>query len=146
VGDLEIRPMAANDAPEVARLAQELGYPSTPPDIVERLEALGSDPDHVLLVATSNDGHVSGWAHVHIGRSLLSPARAEIGGLVVDAKWRGRGIGSALMAATEQWARGRDLDVVRVRSNVVREDAHRFYESLGYRRDKTSLVFEKPLG
>jgi hypothetical protein len=35
--------------------------------------------------------------------------------------------------------------VLRVRSQIIREDAHRFYLREGYSKVKTSVVFEKPL-
>jgi hypothetical protein len=34
---------------------------------------------------------------------------------------------------------------LRVRSNVVREDAHRFYEREGFRRTKTQMVLDRKL-
>jgi len=45
----------------------------------------------------------------------------------------------------EQWARARGLPWLVVRSNVTRESAHPFYESLGYSRRKTQHVYRKAL-
>jgi PhnO protein len=45
----------------------------------------------------------------------------------------------------EEWARSKSIPIVRVRSQIKREDAHRFYLRDGYRKVKTSLVFEKPV-
>jgi len=47
--------------------------------------------------------------------------------------------------AAEQWARVHGFALMRVRSNVVRERAHRFYEREGYARVKTQAVFRKAL-
>jgi GNAT superfamily N-acetyltransferase len=47
------------------------------------------------------------------------------------------------MNAAEQWARGQGYERMRLRSNVVRSEAHGFYEALGYKCSKTSRVFEK---
>lgn len=55
------------------------------------------------------------------------------------------GVGATLLAAAEAWAAARGHDTLRVRSNVIRVDAHRFYERLGYERVKQSLVFQKHL-
>jgi GNAT superfamily N-acetyltransferase len=71
--------------------------------------------------------------------------RAEVAGLVVDASCRSRGIGAMLMARTEEWAREHGCAAVTLRSNVIRERAHRFYERLGYQIVKTQKSFRKTL-
>lgn len=139
-----IRPMRPDDVPAVTRLAEELGYPQTEDETAARLRLLQEDEDHALLVA-EREGRVVGWAHVHGSRLLVAPPRAEIGGLVVADSESRTGVGRRLLGAAERWARERGYGGVRVRSNVIREDAHRFYEALGYRRAKTSFILEKDL-
>jgi GNAT superfamily N-acetyltransferase len=56
---------------------------------------------------------------------------------------RSGGVGAALVAAAEEWARVKSCARLRVRSNVVRERTHRFYERLGYRVVKSLKVFDK---
>jgi len=56
---------------------------------------------------------------------------------------RSGGVGAALVAAAEEWARVKLCARIRVRSNVVRERTHRFYERLGYRVVKSQKVFDK---
>ena len=68
-----------------------------------------------------------------------------LGGLVVRADMRGRRIGQQLCHAVEQWALTNEIHTVRVRSQVKRADAHRFYLRVGYTQVKTSAVFEKDL-
>ena len=58
---------------------------------------------------------------------------------------RGRKIGATLVAAAEAWARERGHGRMRVRSNVLRQPAHRFYERLGYAVTKRQAVFDKSL-
>ena len=70
---------------------------------------------------------------------------AELAGLVVDDAVRGAGVGAALLNAAEAWARSEGFATMRVRSNVVRERAHRFYEREGYERIKAQAVFRKAL-
>jgi GNAT superfamily N-acetyltransferase len=48
------------------------------------------------------------------------------------------------MVAAEDWARGKGYNVVRLRSNVMRADAHGFYDALGYPSTKTSRVLSGP--
>ncbi|MCK4726727.1 MAG: GNAT family N-acetyltransferase, partial [Anaerolineales bacterium] len=70
---------------------------------------------------------------------------AEIGGLVVIEEWRASGVGRALLKTAETWARDRVVSGMRVRSNIIREGAQRFYEHLGYNNVKTQKVFLKEL-
>ncbi|MGB9593658.1 MAG: GNAT family N-acetyltransferase, partial [Anaerolineae bacterium] len=108
------------------------------------LRTIGQRPDHAVFVAEA-EGVVVGWVHVYAVATLESPAHAEIGGLVVDEAHRGRGIGRALMERAEAWARGMGLHTVRLRSNVIRAEAHAFYERIGYAPVKTQKVFAKRL-
>jgi len=141
VHDVRIREARPEDAEALASLAGELGYPSTADQIASRLSAL---PDDVVLVAELG-GAVAGWMQVGVVRSLESGTFAEVRGLVVTAAHRSSGIGARLVAAGEEWASGRGLTRMRVRSNVVRERTHAFYERHGYRTIKAQKVFDKPL-
>ena len=61
--------------------------------------------------------------------------------LVVSEAMRGQGVGKALMGAVEARCAALGCVLVEVTSNMRREDAHRFYEGLGYER--TSFRFAK---
>ena len=139
---IAIRLATVEDAERVAALSTQLGYPTSLEDTQRYLAQVARDPSHVVYVA-AEDGWVVGWVHV---RAMLHDDRAaEIEGLVVDEAYRGRGIGRLLMQQSEQWMRERGCGTVYVRSNIVREEAHRFYEGLGYENIKTSLTFRKTL-
>jgi len=141
---LSIRRLMIGDAEEAAELSSQLGYPSSPDDIRERIEERARATDSIALAALLN-GQIVGWIDASIERHLQSPANAVIGGLVVRDGTRGLGIGKRLCLEIEQWARDRSVPVLRVRSQIIREDAHRFYLREGYTKVKTSVVFEKPL-
>ncbi|HXH05932.1 MAG TPA: GNAT family N-acetyltransferase, partial [Vicinamibacterales bacterium] len=53
--------------------------------------------------------------------------------------------GAALVRAVERWAAARGLPRLRLRSNVVRAAAHRFYLRQGFGIVKTQHAFEKSL-
>ena len=142
---IPVRPMRVEDIAAVARLATQLGYPSTADQIERRFRALGESPEASALIAEGPDGAVLGWIHVFATRQLESDPGAEIGGLVVDESARGRGVGSALVTSAETWARGRGFEVVSVRSNVIRLEAHEFYKARGYEILKSQYKLRKRL-
>jgi GNAT superfamily N-acetyltransferase len=138
---MNVRHAIASDAAALAALSTQLGYPAQPEESSERLSALGAG---ALLVA-EEDGSVLGWIHVCGIRFFQSPPFAEIGGLVVDEAARGKGVGRLLVQAAVRWAAEQGYGKLRVRSNVVREDAHRFYEREGFQRVKNQAVFDRKL-
>ena len=143
-GGVEIGAAAPADAPELARLSSQLGYPMTPQEAAARLADLDGRPDHLLLVARSG-GRAAGWLQVSRTRIFETPDSAEIAGLVVDEEQRGRGIGPRLLREAEEWARRSGCVALRVRSNVLRGRAHAFYVREGYGEIKQQKVFEKVL-
>jgi GNAT superfamily N-acetyltransferase len=143
---LTIRPPIPDDAARLADLSSELGYPTTADDIRRRLVNLLGRPDHCIRLAQSATGQTIGWIHAHEQSILEANDWCEIAGLVVADGHRGEGVGRALVAAVEEWAGARRLRVVKVRSNVVREESHPFYQRLGFARIKTQHVYRKPLG
>ena len=58
---------------------------------------------------------------------------ATLDSIVVDEKHRGKGIGSALLKATEAWAREQGLADVRLNVIEANKGAMRFYAAHGYR-------------
>jgi GNAT superfamily N-acetyltransferase len=143
-GALAIRVADSTDAPAIAVLNGELGYPSTPGEVEERLGEIFGSPGDAVLVA-ERQGRVVGWAHVALKPSLLSDRTAQLMGLVVAENERSAGIGRALVTEAEGWAQRQGIERMVVTSRVSRERAHRFYEREGYTLVKRSLVFEKQL-
>jgi GNAT superfamily N-acetyltransferase len=140
-----VRSMQLSDIREVAALCGQLGYPSTAEQITQRFEPLLNDSDHGLLVAQHNSGELIGWLHVLVHKSLLLDLTGIIDAVVTDERHRGQGIGRALMADAEAWAKSKGCARVSLLSNVIRSDTHGFYQHLGYRSDQTSHIFYKPL-
>jgi GNAT superfamily N-acetyltransferase len=142
---MRLRPMTERDTGAVAELSGQLGYPSTPAQMKRRFEALSRDPESAIFVAESEDGGLIGWVHV-VGRHCLElDPYAELGGLVVDAAARRKGVGKALLSAAEQWAAGHGYTTMRVRSNMKRGEARPFYEGMGYAITKSQNVYQKIL-
>ena len=84
-----------------------------------------------------------GWLHARERRELESEPCGKIAGLVVAAPRRGHGHGKALVQAALAWAAARGLATMRVRSNVIRQDTHRWYQAAGFKVLKTQAVFSR---
>ena len=141
---LVIRAVIPDDAEAVAELSDQLGYPTSAQETRARIELLARDPERLTLAAILH-GQLVGWIDSCVERHLQAPDMVNINGLVVRDTVRGARIGQQLCHAVEQWALSRNIPAVRVRSQIKREDAHRFYVRDGYRKVKTSFVFEKTL-
>ncbi len=143
--EIHIRPMKIEDAEEVARLSDELGYPSNAKEIAERMEHLARSMNHFLIVTEGEAENLLGWIGVERRLLLESGKKFEIVGLVVDSRQRGRGIGKSLVAAAEEWIVANGGDSVFVRSNITRQESHPFYRGLGYDHSKTQHAYAKKL-
>jgi GNAT superfamily N-acetyltransferase len=144
---LKIRRARRGDAERIAQLSGELGYPSTAAQVATRLRQLKPTSKHAVFVAESPDAATGliGWVHVSVAHLLECDIRAEVNGLIVAEGQRSAGAGAKLLEAAEEWARTRSCRGMNVRSNVIRERAHKFYERRGYEHYKTQKAFRKPL-
>jgi GNAT superfamily N-acetyltransferase len=139
---MTIRAAIASDAAAIAILAGELGYPATAEEMRVRMSVL-SPTDTVFVY--DDEGEVVAWIQVTLSSSLESGPFAEIRGLIVAGTHRSRRLGEQLVAVAEDWARAQGAPRMRVRSNVLRERTHAFYERLGYHVTKSQKVFDKGL-
>ncbi len=144
---VRIRKARRSDAERIAQLSGELGYPATAGQIATRLRQLKPGSKHAVFVAECSDATVGlvGWLHVSVSHLLESDIRAEVNGLIVAEGQRSAGAGAKLLEAAEEWARRHGCQGMNVRSNVLRERAHGFYERNGYENYKTQKAFRKPL-
>jgi|ERR1700683_1323230 GNAT superfamily N-acetyltransferase len=144
-GGVRVRRATPADIPQFPELCNQLGYPSSEDQARARFGGIDAAPDHALFVAEMADGRLAGFLHVFVIRTMESEPRAEIGGLVVDGEQRSCGFGKLLMERAEMWAREQGCKIVSLRSNVIRERAHVFYERLGYKHVKTQKSFRRVL-
>jgi GNAT superfamily N-acetyltransferase len=131
--EFEFRLATPSDATAIAALVTQLGYPTAGPEMQGRLARLLSHPEHTMVVAQSA-GEVVGMASAEVGHALESDGTyGRITALVVDERWRGRGLGRLLMQRMERWCRERGAHRLTLTSGDHRVDAHKFYEAIGYR-------------
>lgn len=139
-----LRRPVPSDAPALAALAAELGYPTSAEELLDRLAAL-HPTDALVLVSTDANDQLTGWCHVEMRRTLVEPMSALVPGLVIGERHRSAGIGAELLAAAERWARARGCRQLVVATRITRERAHRFYAREGYEVSKTSYFLTKAL-
>ncbi|WP_162615987.1 GNAT family N-acetyltransferase [Solilutibacter oculi] len=142
---LAIRHARDEDAGAIADLCVQLGYAATADEIASRLRKLLAMPTQAVFVACDEDDSVRGYIATEQRLLLESGAHVEIVGLAVDAAHRRGGAGRALLTAAESWAYRRGVSRLRVRSNVLREEAHAFYPGMGYALDKTQHCYLRDL-
>jgi GNAT superfamily N-acetyltransferase len=127
-----IRHADQTDAEGIAGLLEELGYPAPPSAIPARLERMLSEPGQTVLVATRGR-RVIGLATVIIRHVLVDDAPfARLSALVVADGERRRGIGRALVRASEDVAAAAGCSAIEVTSGDHRPAAHDFYRRLGF--------------
>lgn len=141
---VRIRPAQIGDASDVARLLDELGYPCTREDAVERISRVLHDPRLFLLVAEI-EGAVCGLVSLTLHYSVARGTDlARLTALVVSANCSRQGVGRQLLREAEAIARRAQVARIEVTSNARREGAHAFYLGCGY--NEGSKHFIKLLG
>jgi ribosomal protein S18 acetylase RimI-like enzyme len=139
---LTIQNAKLTDAPALAALMCELGYETTSAEMRRRLKPILRDGRYRTFLAEV-DGKVCGMIGTLAYHSF---AHNEPGGrivtLVVRRDSRRLGVGRSLVAAVEKDFVGRAIKRVGLDTRLTREDAHHFYESLGYKRNGWRFVKE----
>jgi len=141
---IKIRRAIAEDYSPITKLTNQLGYPSTEKKVKEILNMVLTHDDHEIFVATA-DENVVGYIHLVCTMRLGSEPFIEIAAIIVDEDYRSRGVGHALLDRTQEYAESMGYSVIRIRSNIVREPAHKFFTEQGYVNLKTQEVFMKEL-
>ena len=136
--------MTHSDLGHCRSLLSQLGYDMSTAELQRRSDEVTAAPEHFALVAETA-GRVVGLMHVFARPAFENPREAVVQAIVVDAAFRRFGVGRELMAAAENWGRGRGCRSVVLSSNTARAPAHAFYAALGYRVSATSLVLRKEL-
>ena len=129
------------DLPSIVRMLadDELGsqrerYEDPLPELYySAFEQIHNDPNHELIVAERN-GEVIGTLHLMYLPSISYQGglRAQIESVRVDKRFQSQGVGSEMMKWTLDRAKQRGAHLAQLTTHRTREDAHRFYERLGF--------------
>ena len=129
------RKFETRDTDALERLLSQLGYRVPAGAIEKRVADLRTGAGEVFVKEL--DGMVVGCVNAIVDTRIAAGLHGEIASLVVLDGYRGRGICKALVLHVEAWL------AIRIRANIVREQAHQFYQHVGYREAKTQKVFFK---
>ena len=111
-----------------------------PESYVKAFEDIDNDNNHELIVAQL-DGEVVGTLQLMFLPSISYQGglRAQVESVRVDTKLRGKRIGSEMMKWTIERAKERGAHVIQLTTHRSREEAHHFYERLGFSRSHLGM-------
>ena len=139
---ITVRPASAADAPAIAALFTDEGYPAGPSDIRTRLTHFDA-PDSRVVIA-EHEGALLGFIAVHaMPRFEHDDWILRILAVVVDAGARERGVGRALMGEAERIGTEVGAGFVELTAGHHRPEARQLYESLGYDSKVTTYLRKK---
>ena len=100
----------------------------------------GIGPDRAVLVAEDARGRCVGFVSVSRDVHFTGEEQAYVGELAVAAEVEGMGVGRALMAGAEEWAREHGYRLVALDTGAANARARGFYGRLGYAEESVKLV------
>ncbi|ANS75275.1 histone acetyltransferase [Paenibacillus yonginensis] len=110
--------------------------------VKEKIEIISNKTKDIIFVYEQNN-EVIGYIHGSPYELLFSDSLINVLGFVVKERFRNLGIGSRLIECLEEWGKENGYSGVKVLSHPSRKNAHRFYESRGYKFTKDQMNFVK---
>jgi aminoglycoside 6'-N-acetyltransferase I len=141
-----IRRAQAADRVEHTRMRAALWPDEDPGELAADLETLLADPTQVAFVAERDDGRLCGFAEASMRRYANSNDEspcAFLEGWWVDEDVRRTGIGRALVAAVEDWARARGFHELGSDALLDNTDSHAAHRALGFEERERVVYFRK---
>lgn len=104
-----------------------------PEEYYQAFDAIEAQAGNQILLAVE-DNKIIGCLQLTIipGLARKGIKRAQIEGVRIDKNFRGNGIGEALFKEAITIAKAEKCGLVQLTTDKQREDAHRFYEKLGF--------------
>ena len=134
------------DAPEVAEICKSaLGYDINVESVKRQIAKLTNDKNQHIIIGYEDKEtrKIIGFIHAQMYESFYSDLGLNILGLAVNPDFQGRGIGKKLMDKLENYALDNNISFIRLNSAMKRDEAHKFYEHIGYTCDKVQKRFIK---
>jgi ribosomal protein S18 acetylase RimI-like enzyme len=98
------------------------------------------EPRAKVLIAEDVDGNRLGFISLKVGRDIAGVERGHVADVAVSESSRRMGVGAALMAAGEAWAREHGLTMLSLDVWSTNERALSFYRSIGYVAESLCLI------
>ena len=140
------REINIEDAQEVAEICKvALDYDVDVENVKRQIEKLTNDKKQHIIIGyeDENTRKIIGFVHAQMYESFYSDLGSNILGLAVNPDFQGKGIGKKLMSKLENYAVDNNISFIRLNSALKREEAHKFYEHIGYTCDKVQKRFIK---
>ena len=134
------------DTQEIAEICKAaLGYDVDVENVKKQIEKLTNDKNQHIIIGYEDETtrKIIGFIHAQMYESFYSDLGLNILGLAVNPDFQGRGIGRKLIEKLEQYAVENSISFIRLNSALKREEAHKFYEHIGYTCDKVQKRFIK---
>ena len=125
------------------RLIPQLGLHKIPPNPGEIEDLLRSEGCRLLIARDPDEqGDIVGMLCLTLYRAPTG-GRSIVEDFVVDSGMRKKGVGEALIRRAMDVARAAGANGLSLTSNPQREEANRFYISMGFQLRKTNAYFYK---
>lgn len=145
-----VRAAIAADAGAWSRLRQALWPEADPSQHAGDIEQMLARPDSaVAFVVVDGDGEMRGFAEASLRRDYVNGTESSpvgfLEGWYVQADWRGRGAGRALIGAVEQWTLQRGASELASDALLDNHASHRAHAACGFDETERVVYFRKRL-
>ncbi len=139
---VKIRAAHPEDAKAISRLIREvLHTPVSASDTAQKLSQLCVSPRH-RIYAADVDNVLVGYLHICDFHSLLCDPMKQILSMAVNPSYRRIGIGTALLARAEHWAKESGYIGVRADAYPYSKETRAFLQACGYSGEPFIKLFE----
>jgi GNAT superfamily N-acetyltransferase len=106
--------------------------------IARAIDQIG--PDSAVLVAEDGAGACVGFVTIQRETRWTGEEQAYVPELVVAEAAEGKGVGRALVAEVEAWAREQGLHMIELDTGIRNSHSRAFYARLGFAEESVKLV------
>ena len=137
---MHILPATIQDADSIASLLHQLGYPATKALVENKLSTFAGRKTDIVLIAKEEE-IIEGVISLHVQDLFHQEGRlGRITSLVINDQRRGKGVGSMLVRAADEFFIASGCRRSEVTSGDHRPRAHSFYQGQGYQEDERRFV------
>ncbi len=149
-GDIAVRRLQPGDQAEWAQLRAALWPDATPEEHAREMDEILLNPERdAVFVCAGLDGRLLGFAEASLRRYAEGCDTSPVGyleGWYVSPSARRQGIGRALVAAAEAWARAQGCTEMASDTQHDNEGSQAAHARLGYVEVERLVCFRKELG